>query len=734
MKEKTKRLMLSYRKRIQLILKYFRSGPNLFSLSLCVAAAVVIISSTNNETISDIGNFEAGKVADRDIIASADFSFYDEEATRQKLEAVFKQIPAVFKFSEEANANMLEAWNKFCDFSIGAGTGSAARLAIEAEYPGNFSSETLNIYLSASDRRAFKEYGGEVLNEIMNRGVFSIPPEEIKHYNADTAELLRTNEDGLHRDIVSYSEVITIANVRSTLSEIIRGMEASVPFKTAGVNLLRPFVTENVFFLYSESEKRIEEARASTSPVIRNIEQGKRIIRKGFIITEAEMDELQALYQSFPKRDPRNIIGYVFLILLLYTLYMILSGPIILGRELNNSERYMLATITGSYIIASVLLNSISPGFEGFPVSLTIPTALFIMLLAVFMGTRPAMIMALALPLGAYFSGAFDNHSFFIALVSGAAASTVLHNAQNRMSLIKAGLVIAAANCFAVVVVLLIRQADIYNYPVMIFWAAMNGIICGMLTLGFLPPLEHALNAVTPFRLMELSDLNAPVLRKLFTAAPGSYSHSLMVANLAEQACQDIGANALLARVGAYYHDIGKMENPDYFVENQSEHNKHDEIAPRLSATIIRSHVKLGVEKAHDLGLPKDVISIIAEHHGNSVISWFYNKASEQEEIVNTEDFTYPGTPPRSKESAVVMLADITEAAVRTLIKPTAGKIDKFIQQLFDDKIDHGQLSESDLSFRDLEIIKKAFVRVLAGYYHSRIEYPKQKEEKDSGE
>jgi putative nucleotidyltransferase with HDIG domain len=278
--------------------------------------------------------------------------------------------------------------------------------------------------------------------------------------------------------------------------------------------------------------------------------------------------------------------------------------------------------------------------------------------------------------------------------------------------------------------VLLIRQANIYDYPVLLFWAALNGIVCGMLTIGFLPPLEHALNAVTPFRLMELSDLNAPTLRKLFLTAPGTYSHSLMVANLAEQACQDIGANALLARVGAYYHDIGKMENPDYFVENQTDHNRHDEIAPRLSATIIRSHVKLGVEKAHNLGLPKDVIAIIAEHHGNSIISWFYNKATEQEVTVNSEDFSYPGTPPRSKESAIVMLADITEAAVRTLNKPTASKIDKFIQQLFEAKIDHGQLCESELSFRDLEIIKKSFVRVLAGYYHARIEYPKQKEEK----
>jgi putative nucleotidyltransferase with HDIG domain len=266
----------------------------------------------------------------------------------------------------------------------------------------------------------------------------------------------------------------------------------------------------------------------------------------------------------------------------------------------------------------------------------------------------------------------------------------------------------------------------------MLFWAAFNGIVSGMLILGILPPLEHALNSATSFRLIELSDLNSPMLKKLFTAAPGTYSHSIMVANLAEQACQDIGANPLLARVGAYYHDIGKMEQPNYFVENQTVYNKHDDIAPRLSATVIRSHVKLGVEKARSLGLPREVIDIVAEHHGNSVISWFYDKALKQEakdtqnrSTVNVEDFTYPGTPPRSRESAVVMLADVTEAAVRTLPKPTAAKIEKFIHELFAAKVEHGQLVQSELTFRDLETIKNAFVRVLAGYYHSRIEYPK---------
>jgi putative nucleotidyltransferase with HDIG domain len=173
------------------------------------------------------------------------------------------------------------------------------------------------------------------------------------------------------------------------------------------------------------------------------------------------------------------------------------------------------------------------------------------------------------------------------------------------------------------------------------------------------------------------------------------------------------------------------MENPDYFVENQTVYNNHDDLAPRLSATVIRSHLKLGVEKARSMGLPRDVIDIIAEHHGNSVISWFYNEALKRESSVDMEDFVYPGNPPRSRESAVVMLADVTEAAVRTLKKPTAARMEKFIQELVNAKVEHGQLSESELTFRDLTVIEKAFVRVLAGHYHSRIEYPKPGKEGD---
>ena len=207
----------------------------------------------------------------------------------------------------------------------------------------------------------------------------------------------------------------------------------------------------------------------------------------------------------------------------------------------------------------------------------------------------------------------------------------------------------------------------------------------------------------------------------------------MMVASLAETACNEIGAKALLARVGAYYHYIGKIDHPEYFVENQKLYNKHNELNPRLSATIIRSHVKLGLEKAAAIGLPTEVISFIAEHHGNSLIKWFYNAALEKEGQVDREDFCYPGAPPRSRESAVVMLADVTEAATRTLEKPTVARLEKFIDDLFRDKYETGQLAESALTFRELETIKSCFVRVLVGFYHSRIEYPKLPKNETAG-
>jgi hypothetical protein len=219
-------------------------------------------------------------------------------------------------------------------------------------------------------------------------------------------------------------------------------------------------------------------------------------------------------------------------------------------------------------------------------------------------------------------------------------------------------------------------------------------------------------------------------MKKMLTLAPGTYTHSLNVANLAESACKEIGANHLLARVGAYYHDIGKIEQSEYFIENQKEVNKHDELKPSLSVAVIKAHVKMGIEKAKELRLPKAVLDIIAQHHGGGLISYFYAEAikNEKNSKINREDYSYSEPVPASKEAAVVMLADTVEAATRTLKKPSVAKLEKFVWDLFLYKIQEKQLNNCELTMQHLEKVKDAFVHILSGYYHARIEYPKTEE------
>jgi putative nucleotidyltransferase with HDIG domain len=694
---------------------------------------VIFNTSSGLGAVGDISNFEAGRVADRDVVAGHSVSYVDEEATRLRLEAREHLVPAVFRFSGTAGEDTRNEWRKFAalvnDLFDDGVSPEAFVLAVQAGYPGFFSPSLLNRYYSDPQRKQFGEFGFPVLENILERGVFALSQSELASYNPDVLELLSVSGGRSEREQLPYRNVITRDRAADAIGGYAAGAGLPPSFVAVAPELLLPFITENVFFSPDDSKRRVAEAMVKAEPVVKYIDRGKRIIRKGFIISEEDMKELRALHLSLTGRDPRLIAGQILVLFLVFVLLVFLCGSRVIGRSLMDREIYLLAALSSLYIILAVFVKNLSPG--NLPVSVVLPTALAVMLPAILINQRAALVLTMVLPLGAYLAGSFDTSAYIFALSSGVTAVFSLQNAEKRMDLIRAGVSIAGANCVAMIAILLVRRDDFGEYPAMLVWSVCNGLASGMLVLGFLPPLEHVLNAATPFRLMELSDLNAPMLKRLFAAAPGTYSHSIMVANLAESACQDIGANSLLARVGAYYHDMGKMENPDYFVENQTDYNRHDDLAPRLSATVIRSHVKLGVEKARIMGLPREVIDIIAEHHGNSVITWFYNEALKRESAVDMEDFTYPGNPPRSRESAVVMLADVTEAAVRTLKKPTAAKMEKFIQDLVSAKVEHGQLSESELTFRDLAVIEKAFLRVLAGHYHSRIEYPKMGKEGD---
>lgn len=459
-----------------------------------------------------------------------------------------------------------------------------------------------------------------------------------------------------------------------------------------------------------------------------SIEAGEKIIRKGFPITAESYAKLKKMAESPVYLDFRAFADSELYLLLLACVWFLLFAFLPFGRKIQLRE-IVLQVVFFLIVYAATAFGGKTHMFSS-PYALTviIPAALCVLLVAILYGQLPAVLFSGVVALGVLNASQWQIVPFLYTLLSCIASANIVRRIEKRIDMVIASIMLALLDMVLMILFTVIFNESFANIPKILGGVAFNGFISGILALGFLTPLELMLNTASVFRLMDLSDLNNPLMRKMMITASGTYSHSLMVAQLAESACREIGANPLVARVGAYYHDIGKMDQSEYFVENQTGVNKHNEINPSLSVAVIKSHVKKGVEKGHQLHLPQQILDIIAEHHGNSVIAYFYNEAKEKDPNVNPEDFAYNGTPPSTRESAVVMLADTAEAACRTLDNPSVPRLDKFIQGLFNAKVEHKQLDNCDLTFRDMSKIKEAFVQLLAGYYHNRIEYPNQKD------
>jgi putative nucleotidyltransferase with HDIG domain len=464
-----------------------------------------------------------------------------------------------------------------------------------------------------------------------------------------------------------------------------------------------------------------------TNPI--SVEKGEKITRKGFAITDDDFAKLKKLAESPAYIDPRAFANSILYLMLLSALWFFLLSPVCLGRKPEFKE-VLLQAIFFIIVYAVTAFGSKAVLFSSpYAIPVIIPASLCTLLVAILFGQLSAVFFAILISFGVLNACAYQVVPFLFVLASSLSASRIVRRIQRRIDMVFVALLMSLLDVVFLATFKIIFSDTFADAVLTIPGVAFNGFISGILALGFLTPLESMLNTASVFRLMDLSDLNNPLMRKMLLTASGTYNHSMMVASLAESACREIGANSLIARVGAYYHDIGKMDQPEYFVENQNGgENKHNEINPSLSVSVIRSHVKKGVEKARAMRMPKQVVDIIGEHHGNSVIAYFYNEAHNKDPNVNPEDFAYNGNPPSTRESAVVMLADTVEAACRTLDKPSVPRLDKFIQQLIEGKIEHHQLDNCDLTFKDLDTIRNSFVQILAGYYHSRIEYPEQKD------
>jgi len=509
----------------------------------------------------------------------------------------------------------------------------------------------------------------------------------------------------------------------------------------AVLKLTASLVKPNLTFNNRETALRKEQARASVKPFYFKVKQGEMLIREGERIMPEHLLKLTEQYKLLKQKD---MLGRVPAMAALIA--CLLSSMFIVGLLSNRSSGpdFKDLVFQGSTLLLMFLVViafnfvafEISRGFSYFsPKALLFaaPVASGAMLISIFHGVGVAASFSLIISVLAclVIDGRMEFFVYFF--VGSLVAASGVRRYRERGVFIRAGLKVGVSN-----MILALSIEGLYSTLfsveaiVALCSALLGGVLVGVVATGILPLIEMSFGYTTDVKLLELASLDQPLLRDLMVQAPGTYHHSVIVSNLVEASAQAVNANPLLAKVAAYYHDIGKTRKPLYFIENQGGRvNKHEKLAPSMSSLILISHVKDGVELARQYRLGREIIDIIRQHHGTSLITYFYEKAKEQGEKkggkylqVGEADFRYPGPKPQTKEAGLVMLADVVEAASKTLVDPTPARIQGMVQKMVNKIFSDGQLDECELTLKDLHEIAKSFNKTLSGIFHHRVEYP----------
>ena len=703
----------------------------LFILSFFVVIAAMLFTTLDRGGLAylNLDEFAVGRVADRDVIAGRDISYTDQAATEIRKTARLQTIAPIFRQDTELVSETLKKYDEFVSFMLALhnDTETIFEARIQEEYPGYFDAQILKNVQKVKQFEGMLSAAQAIVKQIMAVGIAEFPEKGLEGFNQTDMTLLVRRGNNREYINIQTSSVIKKEQLDSYIKKAIRSQSTRFNSDIAAA-LIQPFLQPTIIYDEKETELRVQEALKQIQPVIVTIQKNQKIIKRGFIITAENYRQLQAYSDAGNYIDINKFLGLSAFILCLYIIGVFMFSAQTIGDRLKESRKVFLLLISlAVYLIVLFTAKALSL-VQALDIIPFIPAALTAMLVATLISTKIAIRIVFIIMLIVLTATGFKLEPALFALFSGLSAVSLMNLTGRRMDLIKTACQLAVIHPIITFVLCAVFPDSYGDFVFVLLGSVINGFISGIFVLGFLPILEDRLNTPTCFRLMELSDLNSPTMKQMLLTASGTYNHTMMVATLAEAACREIGADALLARVGAYYHDIGKMANSEYFVENQTSYNKHLDLNPRLSAAIIRSHVKIGVEKAESMRLPREFIDIIGQHHGNSLVQYFYAKAKELDPNVSPKDFSYPGQPPRTKEAAVVMLADVSEAACRTLDHPSVPRLEKFIAKLINGKMESGQLDNCDLTLRELRVIQESFVTTLAGYYHSRIKYPNQKD------
>ncbi|SHI37570.1 hypothetical protein SAMN02745163_00122 [Clostridium cavendishii DSM 21758] len=517
-----------------------------------------------------------------------------------------------------------------------------------------------------------------------------------------------------------------LQRARNVIDNVVSNSENNRATKDMMKNMAYSLIKPNLFYDKEKTEEKIKEATKDLSPIV--VKKNQTIVKEGEPVTAHQIEVLKSL--GLLNESRFDLYVYIALAILVLFIMYLQYGYIHKYYRTIYEDLSKLILVSILNIIAVILARTVS-----IISPFLIPLACAPILITLLINYKVSIVLSMLNMI--LVSGAvnFNPTITLLAILNTMLGATVLRKMQQRNDILYGAIYIAALSSVLTFCIGMVVSNNIMEILTETGFTAVGGALAGVLAVGLLPFFESTFDVVTTVKLLELSNPNHPLLKKILMEAPGTYHHSVMVANIAEVAAEKVGGNPVLTRIGAYYHDVGKIKRPYFFKENQiGKENPHDKITANLSTLIITSHVKDGLELAKEYDLPKVVQNFIATHHGTTLVKYFYltmKNSSQNPDEVKEEDYSYPGPKPESKEEGILMLADSVEAAVRSISDPTKGKIEEMVNNIIKEKLYSGQLDNCDLTLKDIDVIRKSFLKALTAIYHQRIEYPTENKKKE---
>jgi hypothetical protein len=751
------------------ILEFLNTAPSVRWILLALVLAVFTVVLYPN-LLAKKYEYQLGDVAKEDIKAPRDFLIEDRTATenkqqeeagkiltlydhnttlsdsiREHVDAAFGMMQAFFQEDTlpAAEDHMTEGRSRAVGLSeriLGKKEEFEKKLGIPV------SNSAFKLLEKEKFSREIADFINQIIDKILENGVVST--KEIFLRESDRGIILRTVDTKEEQKVFNLKQFYGLDQAKMMVRVIAQPMIKDLNY--AMINLIVDFcqqlIQPNITLNRSETEARKQNAAEAVKPIFYKIKAGEMLLREGERVTEVQLLKLKTLRQQNRQESQYLRIAGMLMVIMILLIVIFFLHTTRRGYRIfkTNKEMLFIAVIlivffflpdASRILFASLTQNTLLSVSES-AVFFGVPLAAGTMTVCLFMGFEVAVCFAVIISVCTAFIFQNRLEVFLYFFPSSLMAVHWVRNCRERKVFIKSGFQIGLLN-IALATAISAFMGDMPGLDILGIWvlAFMGGMAAGIIAAGIVPLLEMSFNYTTDITLLELANLERPILRELMMQAPGTYHHSVLVGSMVEAAAAEIGANPLLAKVCGYYHDIGKIKKPLYFIENQSRENRHDKLAPSMSSLILISHVKEGVEIAKKHKLGPDIIDAIRQHHGTSLIKYFYEKARKLkgDDAVKIEDFRYPGPRPQTREIALVMLADVVEAASRTLENPTPARIQGLVQSLINKIFSDEQLDNCQLTLNDLNNIAKCFNKILNGIHHHRIEYPEKtaKNEKD---